>query len=179
MLGLSVSAQAEIDLTPTLSTRELEGCKFRQLEFQDGKTRVTYEPPAGWDYLPAGANGLILHPKDEVEADAKIEIASIAGKPGFDEARMKALKAGMLSMLPKDSREVEIEEPKMNGILINGHPTCELVVTFVLFAQTFQNSILYVDLGQSEIHFKLSCLKSDFGALHKAFAQSWYTWQWL
>jgi hypothetical protein len=91
--------RAEISLTPTYSVRELEGCKFPQLEFP-------------------------------------------------------------------------------STLLLNGHPTCEVDVYFALHSQRFRMSVLFVDLGESQLRFSLISRPGDFDELHKAFRASWYSWQW-
>jgi hypothetical protein len=40
-------------------------------------------------------------------------------------------------------------------------------------------SVLFVDLGDSQLRFSLIARPTDFEELHKAFQDSWYSWQWL
>ena len=77
--GFSV-ARAEINLTPTYSVRELDGCKFSQLEFRDTNKKITYELPKGWTCMLRDKFTLALEPpatKDMVSA--KIKFVPIPG----------------------------------------------------------------------------------------------------
>ena len=64
-------------------------------------------------------------------------------------------------------------------LLINGHHTCEIDILFGLHAHRLRMSVLFVDLGDSQLRFSLIARPTDFEELHKAFQDSWYSWQWV
>ena len=65
------SARAELLLTPRIDEYELDGAKLKQLAFQDGGKKVTYQSPRGWDYS-GGATQLTLRPPKKTQAEATI-----------------------------------------------------------------------------------------------------------
>src|SRR6266480_355737 len=82
--ALSV-ARAEIDLTPTYSVRQLEGCTFQQLEFRDQGMRITYELPKGWNCNAPDKFTLTLLPPAKDMVSAKIKYIAIPGPLVLDE----------------------------------------------------------------------------------------------
>jgi len=170
---------AEIDLTPTETVRELEGCKFPQLEFRDGGKKITYEPPAGWRYVRAGQHALSLIPKNKALASAKIEYVAAPGPLVLDEQQLQHLKDSAPTFLPAESSVLEEPTISPNPLSLNGHATCELDVLFLLHSERLHMSVLLVDLGDSQLRFSLTSQASDFTELHKLFRQSWFSWQWL
>src|ERR1700682_190585 len=65
------SARAELLLTPSIDEFELDGAKLKQLAFQDGGKKVTYQSPRGWDYS-GGTTQLTLRPPRKTQAEATI-----------------------------------------------------------------------------------------------------------
>ena len=180
-VGLSLlagSGHAEIDLTPIPSVRELEGCKFPQLEFRDNGQRITYEVPRGWTYQARDKYTLALTPPNKDLVSAKIKFIPTPGTLVLDEAQLKYLKDSAGSLLPPDSKLSAEPIITPNPLRVNDHPTCEVVVTFELHAQRLRMSVLFIDLGESQLRFSLISRPDDFEPLHKAFQDSWFSWQW-
>jgi hypothetical protein len=65
-----------------------------------------------------------------------------------------------------------------NPLLLNAHATCEIDILFALHSQRLRMTVLFVDLGDSQLRFSLISRPADFEELHKAFRESWYSWQW-
>jgi hypothetical protein len=176
--GLCV-AGAEINLTPEPSVRELDGCKFPQLEFHDGATKITYDPPGGWTYVARDKETLVLVPPNKEMVSAKIKFIPTPGTLVLDEAQLKRLKETASQLLPPESKILSEPTVTPNPLLLNAHPTCEIDVLFALNSQRLRMSVLFVDLGNSQLRFSLISRPGDFENLHKAFRESWYSWQWL
>jgi hypothetical protein len=177
LLGIN-TASAEIDLSPIPSVRELEGCKFAQIEFRDNGERITYEMPRGWTYQARDKYTLALVPPNKDLVSVKIKFIPTPGTLVLDEAQLKYLKDTASSLLPADSKLSAEPVITPNPLRINDHPTCEIVVTFELHAQRLRMSVLFVDLGQSQLRFSLISRPDDFEPLHKLFQDSWFSWQW-
>ena len=175
----AAAARSEINLTPIASVRELEGCKFPQLEFRDGPTRITYEAPKGWKYMSRDAHTLVLFPPDKGVVSARIQFLASLAPLVLDAAQLKVLKDSAPSLVPPESKIIGEATITPNPLEMNGHATCEIDVLFVLHSQRMHLSVLFVDLGKSHLRFSLVTRASDFAELHKAFQQSWYSWQWL
>jgi hypothetical protein len=71
------SSRAEIDLTPFPVDFNKDGFAFRQLVFNAGAKRVTYDLPLKWTYH-ASPTRLLLMPPDKLFAEAAIEVAPLA-----------------------------------------------------------------------------------------------------
>jgi hypothetical protein len=173
------AARAEINLTPEASVRELDGCKFPQLEFRDGPKKITYELPRGWTYLARDKQTLALVPPNKDLVSAKIKFIPTPGALVLDEAQLKRLKETAPQLLPPEGKILTEPTITPNPLLLNAHPTCEIDILFALNNQRLRMSVLFVDLGDSQLRFSLISRPGDFEALHKAFQESWYTWQWL
>jgi hypothetical protein len=173
------AARAEINLTPKPSVRELEGCKFPQLEFRDGGKKITYEPPKGWTYLLRDTQTLALIPPNKDLVSVKIKFIPTPGTLVLDEAQLKRLKDTAAQLLPPEGKILTEPTITPNPLLLNAHPTCEIDILFALNAQRLRMSVLFVDLGDSQLRFSLIARPGDFPDLHKAFQDSWYSWQWL
>lgn len=170
--------QAEINLTPSHTVRELEGCKFPQLEFRDGQRKITYEPPPGWQAIARDTQTLGLTPPGKEMVSAKIKFFPTQGRLILDEEQLQRFKDTADQLLPPESRLMA--EPKVTPapLLLSGYPTCEIDLYFVLHSQRFRMSVLFVDLGETQLRFSLISRPGDFEELHKAFRSSWYSWQW-
>jgi hypothetical protein len=179
VLGFAIGlVQAEINLTPQRSVRELEGCKFPQLEFRDGAKKITYEPPPGWEAMARDNQTLSLSPPGKDMVSAKIKFFPTKGELVLDEAQLQHFKDTANQLLPAESRIMAEPTVTPRPLLLNGHPTCEIEIYFVLHSQRFRMSVLFVDLGESQLRFSLISRAGDFEELHKAFRASWYSWQW-
>lgn len=171
-------AGAEINLTPTRSVRELDGCKFPQLEFRDGEQTITYEAPRGWEAVARDRYTLALSPPSIAMVSAKIKFIPTPGQLVLDEAQLKRLRETASQLLPEESRLMQDPIITPKPLLLNDHATCEIELQFVLHNQRLRMSVLFVDLGESQLRFSLISRAGDYEELHKAFRESWYSWQW-
>jgi hypothetical protein len=172
-------ARAEINLTPNYSVRELDGCKFPQLEFRDTDKKITYELPKGWTCASRDKFTLALLPPSKDMVSAKIKFIPTPGPLVLDDVQLKHFKETASQLLPPES--VISGEPTIapDPLLLNGHHTCEIDILFGLHSHRLRMSVLFVDLGESQLRFSLIARPADFEDLHKAFQESWYSWQWL
>ena len=174
-----ITARAEVDLTPIPSFREQAGCKFPQLEFRDNGEKITYELPSGWSYLPRDKNTLVLVPPSKDLVSAKIKSIPTKGTLVLDEAQLQHLRNTAAQLLPPESKILNEPLITPNPLRFNEYPTCEVDIIFGLHSQRLRISVLFVDLGESQLRFSLIARPADFDQLHKAFQESWYSWQWL
>jgi len=166
----------EIDLTPIKSEYIANGTKIQQLLFKDGKRRIEYEPPAGWN-IDGGATQVTLRPKENF-AQAAITLTPLTKPQPLDDTATKALSDKVLAELPVGSQFAKVEEQTVNPVLLGGHESVELTVSYQLTGEKFVRSVLVSNLPDAELQFRLSAKKSDFPALHREFKASLLTWQW-
>lgn len=177
-LALSIAARAEINLTPSRSVRELEGCKFPQLEFRDGEKKITYEAPRGWEAIARDRYTLALSPPNKSMVSAKIKFIPTPGTLTLDQAQLKYFAETAHQLLPEESRLMADPVITPTPLLLNEHQTCEIELQFVLHSHRLRMSVLFVDLGETQLRFSLISSAGDYDELHKAFRDSWFSWQW-
>ena len=178
LAGAVATVSAEINLTPTRSFRELEGCKFPQLEFRDDGRKITYEAPPGWEPLLRDTHTLALVPPGKEMVSAKIKFIPTPGRLVLDAAQLQYFKDTAYQLVPREGRVLAEPTVTPNPLIFGNHPTCEVDFYFVHQSQRLRMSVLFVDLGESQLRFSLISRPGDFEDLHNAFRASWYSWQW-
>jgi hypothetical protein len=172
----AASARAELQLTPSIDEYELDGVKLKQLAFADGEKKVNYQSPQGWDYS-GSATRLVLHPPHKPQAEATITRSPFSEPQKFHDESVKKLVAESVTLVPSGSDNVTVISQEKNPLKINRKETFLVVLAYNLFGQPFNRSILFVNRGNEQIRFQLSCREADFKELHRAFLASHYTWQ--
>jgi len=177
--GALSAARAEINLTPTYTVRLLDGCKFSQIEFRDESKKITYELPKGWTCMSRDKFTLALLPPTKDLVSAKIKFIPTPGPLVLDEVQLKHFRETANQLLPPES--IIMTEPTITPepFLLNTHRTCEIDILFALHSHRLRMSVLFVDLGDSQLRFSLIARPADFEELHKVFQESWYSWQWV
>jgi hypothetical protein len=182
ILGLAGSAllagimRADLQLTPTVDEYQLDGVKLKQLAFNDGEQKVTYQSPRGWDYS-GSTTQLTLHPPGKAQAEATITRISLSQPGQFDDDTLKKLVAEAVALAPKGSSNVTVESQEKNPLRINRKETFLVVLSYNFFGQAYRRSILFLNRGKEQIRCELVCHAADFKDLQKAFLGSQYSWQ--
>lgn len=175
---VAMSVQASIDFTPERTDRVLDGVKFQQLVFHENGRSITYEQPRGWTYN-ASATQISFTPLNIALAQASIEQSSLPAPQNFDETTIKNLRQQVIDSVPPSSRNVTITSEEKNSVIVNRHETYEVTIAYEAFGQEFQRSIVFLNLSDTQLRFRLTARKQDFEKLHKAFRGSIFSWQWL
>jgi hypothetical protein len=170
------SAYAELQLTPKMSEYELDGVKFKRLAFSDDAKTVTYQSPRGWDYSGNAAQ-LTLRPPGKAQAEATITRIPLSQPGSFDEASLKKLVDEAVAVVPKASSNMSAVSQEKNPLMINRKETFLIKFSYTFFGQKMSRSILFLNRGNEQLRFQLTCREADFGELHRAFLASHYTWQ--
>jgi hypothetical protein len=176
-IAVTTAGYGALDLTPQLSTRELEGAKFRQLVFHDGKRQVTFEPPIGWDYHGGGSK-LTLIPPLVRTGEASLEINTAEASPS-DETRLASLRESTLREIPKDAVKVDTVSQDTAVIQVDGKKVAEVTVAYELNGQRYMRGTFLVDLTDSQLKAKVTGRAEDFAKLHAAIQKSLCSFQWL
>jgi hypothetical protein len=178
LTALAISARGAIDLTPTASEYTAEGVTFRQLSFKDGKRRVVYELPRQWSYRGDGT-GLQLVPQNSVGADAFIRVADIPKPQVFDEKLFAALREQSLRAAPPGAQNVTLLNEESNPIRLERGDVYAVTISYQTLGDTFVRSMLYVNLSDAQLTFRLTARKLDFERLQRAFRSSILSWHWV
>lgn len=171
------SACASLDLTPVVGERVLDGIKFQQLSFRDNDRTITYEQPRGWNYR-AEAGKLVFTPPNVTQAEAAIEQVPLPAPQTFDEETMKQLQDQVLHSAPPGSQKVELITAEKNPVMINRHETFEVTIAYQLGGIGFRRSVLFLNLPDTQVRFRVTSREGDFDKVHRAFRGSVFSWQW-
>jgi len=170
------SARADLQLTPKLVEYELDGAKLQQLVFPDGERRITYTPPTGWQYSSSNSNLFILHPGGG-RGEATITRTSLARPETFDDQTIKRLSEEVLLSVPGDAKNVAIVSQEKNVVIIERKETLLIIIKYDFYGEPTERSVLFVNRGNEQLRFQLTCPKANFAALHKVFLGSHFSWQ--
>ena len=173
---LIVSARAELQLTPSVVQYELDGVKLKQLAFSDGAKQVTYQAPRGWEYS-GSATQLTLRPPNKPQGEATITRIPLPQPGSFDDESLKKLVTEAVASVPKGSENVTVVSQEKNPLLINRKETFLMTLAYNFYGASYSRSILFLNRGNEQIRFQLTCHQADFNELQKAFLGSQYSWQ--
>jgi hypothetical protein len=174
---LAPAGQGSIDFTPHVAEQTLAGIVFKQLIFHEKDKKIAYEQPRGWSYSADGAR-LRMTPPDVGQAQGEIDQSSLPKPQNFDEETVKALQQRVVGSVA-NAQKMRVTGEQRNPVIINGHETYEVTVEYELYGQQFTSSVIFMNLPDTQIRFRVSARKQDFEKVHKAFRGSLYSWQWV
>jgi hypothetical protein len=172
----TASASASIDFTPTTGERVLNGIKFPQLIFNQDGRKITYEQPRGWKYTAASA-GIKFIPPGVADAQAEIEQSPLPKPQAFDEVTVNALQERVLRSIPPSSQKATLISSQKNPFMVNRHEVLAVIVSYELSGVEFMRSVVFVNLPDTELRFRLTARKQQFEQLNKQFRGSIFSWQ--
>jgi hypothetical protein len=172
------TARAGIDLTPRPHETTCEGFTFKELLFKDDKGQILYQLPNKWTWR-AGADGVHLTPPGIVNADAVIQATPLAKPQPLDEKGIDSARQQLLASVPPGSQMIAVVKEEQNAVPFNGNPTYEIQVSYQVIGATFLRSVLFTNVGDTQLSFRLTAHKSDFEPLHDLFRRSILSWQWI
>jgi hypothetical protein len=129
---------------------------------------IRYEPPHGWTV--SGSRFIV---PGKTEADAFAEAVTIKGSGAWTAERTKALRAYVLArMAPKNALGATIVSEGVMAIDIAGRTSYEVCFSYGLYGQAYTESVVFTELGNTQLRFHFGCLREDFAALHPVFTRS-------
>jgi hypothetical protein len=177
LAGIALSARGAIDFTPTVGERILEGIRFPELYFHEDGRKISYEQPRGWSYT-GDATYIKFVPPDVRQAFAEISQTPLSKPQNFDEDTMKLLQTKALTLLSRDAGDVVVMSAEKNPLMINAHETFEVIVAFQLYGEQYRQSVLFMNLPDTQLAFRVLSPKADFEKLHRDFRGSLCSLQW-
>ena len=171
------SAGGPIDFTPTSSQRLLENVAFPQLVFHQDGHAITYEQPRGWTFTGSGAQ-LKLTPPNISQAQATIEQVALPAPETFNEAKTIALRQFVLASIPSDARNAKIVAEEQNPVPIKQQVSFAITANYSYFGQDYAVSVLFANLGETQLRARLVARKEDFDTLQRAFRGSLFSLHW-
>ena len=174
---LIASARADLQLTPSVVQYELDGVKLKQLAFSDGAKQVTYQAPRGWEYSGSATQLTLRPPNKPPQAEATITRIPLPQPGSFDDESLKKLVTEAVASVPKGSENVTVVSQEKNPLLINRKETFLITLAYDFYGASYSRSILFLNRGNEQIRFQLTCPQADFKELQKAFLGSQYSWR--
>ena len=175
-LAFAASAQADLSLMPALEDVVGDGGKFKQLVFCDGNKKVIYQPPAGWDYSGSQTQ-LTLRPPNKPNSAVVVVRTPLASPGLFDDKSLEELVTAACALVPKGSEDIVVISQERNPLIIDSKETFLLQLSYTFYGEKFRRSILFLNRGNEQMRFQLTCREGDFKELQAAFFRSLYTWQ--
>jgi hypothetical protein len=151
--------------------------KIPVIQFTDGGTRVSYQPPGNWQVSGGGAE-LSLYPPDRPEAVMKLQVkprklnlSGIAESPDD-------LKKWAEQFLPKDATEPSLLATNQSPFTLHATASLEFVFTYLQGGRRFNKSVAIVDLDpQQRLALTVAARAGDFEAVRSEAIGSMFTWQ--
>ena len=178
LAGITLTARGAIDFTPTVGERILEGIRFPELYFHEGGRKISYEQPRGWTYI-GDATYIKFVPPEVRQAFAEITQTPLPKPQNFDEDTMKSLQTKASTLLSSDAGDVVVLSAEKNPLMISAHETFEVILGFQLYGEHYQQSVLFMNLFDTQLSFRVLSRKADFEKLHRDFRGSLCSLQWF
>ncbi len=172
------TSRGAIDFSPTTAERTLEGSVFKQLIFHEGALAIAYEPPPGWRYS-GDRSSIVFTPPDIPSARARIDEVELPAPQPLDATAGAALQTQALTLVPPGAEKIAVVSEEQNPIRIHAQPTYEVVIGYQLYAQEYRLSVLYVNVGTTQLRFRILARKENFDQVHRLFRGSLCSLQWL
>lgn len=173
----SASVRGSIDFNAGTGERVLDGVKFPQLIFKEGDKKITYEQPRGWSYSGNGAS-ITFTPQDAIQAQATIEQSPLRQAQPLDEATVKSLQEQVLTEAGVSGQNPTLIEAEKNPVMVNRNETFEVIVSYQSAGTDYQRAVLFLNLPDTQLRFRITARKQDFEKLHRQFRASICSWQW-
>ncbi len=169
------SVSAELQLTPTIETYDLDGVKLQHLVFPDGEQRIMYTPPRGWKYS-GGNNLLVLYPPD-ARAEATITRTSLAQEASFNEETNKLLIDEVLASVGGQGRNIALVSQQKNPLIIEKNETLLVIIKYNYNGKPYFRSVMFLNRKKEQLRFQLTAPQESFAPLQEAFRRSHFSWQ--
>jgi hypothetical protein len=174
----TVTSANAIDLTPSVSEYTAEGITFRQLTFKDGKRQVVYEPPRLWACRGSGSSLQLTPPKVE-RADAMIQAVEVKAPRNLDDKAIAELKEQFVRTLPPGVQAASIVSEEQNPVSLENGSSYAIAASYQALGETFVRSVVFVNLPETQLTFRLTARKADFETVQKQFRSSILSWHWV
>jgi hypothetical protein len=163
LLLLPLVAAHALDFTPLEVKERTEGGMSTYLEFRDGRNRLTYTPPRGWEYR-GDAVSFRLAPPDFAGVEIDFRTQALGAPLTASEENLAAFEAFAREALPSGATKVENVVAAFNPIEIDGRKTVEVMLSYSYFGQNLKASCLYVVRECAPVRFRVDSRASSAAA---------------
>ncbi len=172
-VAAAASLQAQIALTPTTETIELDGAQLREQVMPDGQTKIHFSLPEGWQVVSGLPGAMVLG--DTVNGGT-IKVFALNGEVPATFAALR----GILSTrpLPPGSTVTGAAGDFVPAPVLAQMPTWENTTTYSFVQRERIRSTLVLPLKKSQLHFVVDEAAEKFGAVHAQLMGLLYSLYW-
>ena len=143
----------------------------------DAQHRVAITLPAGWSNVGSGPT-LTMTPPSPARAQALIEKSALTPQIAFKDKGLDAYRQRVIAAVPSGATNVGVAEERDNAFPFFGWTGYEFVLRYDYFGQTFQRSLLFVNVSATEQILATSVApKENFKKVHAALLDVVRSWQ--
>ena len=170
-------ASAALDLTPEVTEYTNEGFLHRSVKVNADNGSFTFVAPQGWT-VRGGSNLLQLTPPKSGSIEAVVQAGPPAVASEFNEQTVAALEQAALGAAPPSSQSIKVVDKQQNPVPFNGRQSYKIVISYQVLGQEFHRSLLFINLPDAQLLFKLTAPKAEFNNYNAAFYRSVASWNW-
>jgi len=165
---------AQVDLTPIATTNELDGVKQTYVVFRDGGRELSYYPPQSWRLNGSGPK-LTLVPNTGRNTEAQIKVESVATVIPIGDASVSKYVAAAQQSVPRDARNLEVLNSRVNPLKICGHDTLAVDLQYDAYGATYRSHVLYLNRDREQWIFQFTAPANTFDHAFEPFRTSLYS----
>jgi hypothetical protein len=174
LITAGAGAHAQVDLTPVTWNHEFDGAKVSCVIFRDGKQKLTYTPPNGWQLSGSGQK-LSLSSDIESNAEAQINVKPSPAAAPIDQASVQQYVLSSQQSAPAGSRNLQVLSSKLSPLKICGYETLAIELKYEAFGTTYRSHFLYLNRDRDQWTFRFTSPMNTFDRAFEPFRVSLYS----
>ena len=120
-----------------------------------------------------------MTPRNVDRADAVIEAIEVKAPQKFDEKAVDALREQFLRGLPPGGQAVTMVSEEQNPVSLENSVSYAFTASYSAIGESFIRSVVFVNLPETQLTFRLTARKGDFQAVQNQFRPSIFSWHWV
>lgn len=169
-------SRAEIDFTSFTREYDSEGIRYQEVVFKDDTHPIRMEVPRGWT-CRGRKDQLQLAPADVNFAEGLIQVAVLPAPQPLDDAATSAFVQQTLSSVPRDAQAAAVVSQGVNPIILEGHESYGVVLSYIALGQKFRRSAIVVNFPHQRLYLRFSAPETKFEVLNREFEAAVRTWE--
>ena len=170
------SAETTIDFSATPNDYVSQGFAFRELTFKEGENTVTIELPPNWSFRSSPGRLQLVAPLDTF-AEGTLHAQALNEPSPLDEVSRRALVQQALNSTPETSDRVGLIDQMENPLLLGGHESYGVTVSFQAMGEEFRRSLILVNFPNHRLFVRFTAPKTQFEALARTFRRAVTSWR--
>jgi len=178
LLSVAAAAAHALDLTPLRGTRQgNEGAPTPVIQFTDGREKVDYKPPFGWE--PSGNGKAVTFYTSDPTSWMKLEVIEkpCSPPPGQAAPPPEDLQAFATKLIPSGAEKLEFVKMVPSPFTIGTCGATEYIFEFSFYGSRAAISISIIDLNDKErLVMLVSADSRNFERVRQDAVASMFSW---